>query len=242
MAGAGTGGGRAGSAGRWRNGRTAMPRLPPLRPPGLPRCWLRHVRRRCHRSAIDDVYRRAPSTSAQRGARGMPNPTMATMSRWISFGPPPNVKIVWLRAWFSNRPRRTAPGDPSTRYPGLTDDLEQEPIDLERQLGAVHLGGRSISGVRPSARGPCHLPVEQLEHVDFCVRPRQVDLDPFVIDQARPSPSRCPCAHRRTSVRLLRRPDAGQMATRSWFSWFVISFHPWFSSPTRFAAGTRTSS
>ena len=32
--------------------------------------------------------------SAQRGARGMPNPTMATMSRWISFVPPPNVKMV----------------------------------------------------------------------------------------------------------------------------------------------------
>ncbi len=41
---------------------------------------------------------------------------------------------------------------------------------------------------------------------------------------------------------LRRMPDTGQMATRSWLSWLVISFHPWFSSPTRLAAGTRTSS
>ena len=31
---------------------------------------------------------------AQRGARGMPKPTMAMMSRWISLVPPPKVKIV----------------------------------------------------------------------------------------------------------------------------------------------------
>src|SRR5580700_3447195 len=30
----------------------------------------------------------------QRGARGMPKPTMAMMSRWTSLVPPPKVKIV----------------------------------------------------------------------------------------------------------------------------------------------------
>ena len=36
-------------------------------------------------------------------------------------------------------------------------------------------------------------------------------------------------------------PDE-QSVTRSWFSWFVISFQPLFSPPTRFSTGTRTSS
>ena len=58
-----------------------------------------------------------PYQEVQHGARGIPKPIMAMMSRWTSFVPPPKVKMVWLRAWFSSRPRRTAPGDPSTRYP-----------------------------------------------------------------------------------------------------------------------------
>jgi hypothetical protein len=33
-----------------------------------------------------------------------------------------------------------------------------------------------------------------------------------------------------------------QIVTRSWFSWFVMSFQPLFSPPTRFSTGTRTSS
>jgi hypothetical protein len=32
--------------------------------------------------------------ASQRGARGIPSPIMAMMSRWISFVPPPNVKMV----------------------------------------------------------------------------------------------------------------------------------------------------
>ena len=36
-------------------------------------------------------------------------------------------------------------------------------------------------------------------------------------------------------------PDE-QSVTRSWFSWLVISFQPLFSPPTRYLAGTRTSS
>ena len=55
------------------------------------------------------------SNPGQRGARGMPKPTMAMMSRWISLVPPPKVKMVWLRALRSSRPWRTAPGDPSVR-------------------------------------------------------------------------------------------------------------------------------
>ena len=173
----------------------------------------------------------------------MPSPIMAMMSRWTSFVPPPKVKMVWLRACCSSRPRRTAPGDPSTRVPGLTDHVEQEPIDLQGELGAVDLGGRRISRVQSLVRSPRHLPVQQLQHVDLCVRPGQEDLDPFVIDHGRarrgagaPAPID---GHR---SRLRRRPEAGQIATRSWFSWFVINFHPWFSAPTRFSAGTRTSS
>ncbi len=52
---------------------------------------------------------------SQRGARGMPRPIMATMSRWTSLVPPPKVKMVWLRACCSRRPRRTAAGEPSVR-------------------------------------------------------------------------------------------------------------------------------
>ena len=36
-------------------------------------------------------------------------------------------------------------------------------------------------------------------------------------------------------------PDEHRV-TRSWLSWLVISVQPWFSPPTRLAAGTRTSS
>ena len=134
------------------------------------------------------------------------------------------------------------PWRPLDQVPGLTDHLEQQPIDLQRQLGAVDLGGRRVSGIQSFVRRPRHLPVQQLEHVDLGVRLGQADLDPLVIDQCAPVLEPVPCAHRRTSVRLLSRPEAGQIATRSWFSWFVISFQPWFSAPTRFAAGTRTSS
>ena len=41
-----------------------------------------------------------------------------------------------------------------------------------------------------------------------------------------------------------RRPSirpAGPSITRSWLSWVVISFQPWFSSPTSMSTGTRTS-
>jgi len=34
---------------------------------------------------------------------------------------------------------------------------------------------------------------------------------------------------------------AGPSITRSWLSWVVISFQPWFSSPTSMSTGTRTS-
>ena len=54
-------------------------------------------------------------STRQRGARGMPRPTMAMMSRWISFVPPPKVKMVWARAFRSSRPCSTAAGDPSGR-------------------------------------------------------------------------------------------------------------------------------
>ena len=56
-----------------------------------------------------------PQPAGQRGARGIPRPTMAMMSRWISLVPPPKVKMVWLRELCSSRPRRTAPGEPSGR-------------------------------------------------------------------------------------------------------------------------------
>ena len=57
-----------------------------------------------------------PSGSAdQRVERGMPNPTMAMMSRWISLVPPPKVKMLWLRVLRSRPPWNTAPADPATR-------------------------------------------------------------------------------------------------------------------------------
>src|SRR5919108_2217102 len=49
----------------------------------------------------------------QRGALGMPRPTIAMMSRCTSFVPPPNVRISELRYMRSMRPCRIAPGEPS---------------------------------------------------------------------------------------------------------------------------------
>jgi hypothetical protein len=50
------------------------------------------------------------------------------------------------------------------------------------------------------------------------------------------------CAHLRTSATACTRGADDVSATRSWLSWLVISGQPPLSSPTRFPAGTRTSS
>ena len=52
-----------------------------------------------------------------------------------------------------------------------------------------------------------------------------------------------PAAHGATSSNSGRaRPLQAARPTRSWLSWVVIMRQPSFSSPTRFATGTRTSS
>ena len=64
------------------------------------------------RGAVDpDVDR------AHRAARVMPRPAMATISRWISFTPPPKVLIWAWRAVRSSRPASTAPGSPGRGTP-----------------------------------------------------------------------------------------------------------------------------
>ena len=50
-----------------------------------------------------------------------------------------------------------------------------------------------------------------------------------------------PAAHAATRSRNPSSRPAGPSMTRSWLSWVVISFQPWFSSPTSMSAGTRTS-
>ncbi len=47
--------------------------------------------------------------------RVMPSPAVATISRWTSLTPPPNVLICAWRPVASTRPRSTAPGEPGTR-------------------------------------------------------------------------------------------------------------------------------
>ncbi len=51
----------------------------------------------------------------QRGALGIPSPIIAMMSRWTSFVPPPNVKIVFARYARSSLPASMAPVVPSSR-------------------------------------------------------------------------------------------------------------------------------
>ena len=76
---------------------------------------VRPVAFRSRREGSDQSRWLEGTRAPQRGARGIPSPIMAMMSRWISLVPPPNVKMVWLRACRSRRPRSTAPGEPSTR-------------------------------------------------------------------------------------------------------------------------------
>jgi len=45
-------------------------------------------------AATDSLAADGPVVPGQRGERGMPMPTMAMMSRWISLVPPPKVKMV----------------------------------------------------------------------------------------------------------------------------------------------------
>ena len=91
-------------------------------------------------------------------------------------------------------------------------------------------------------RRPGHLPVDEPQELELGVHLGEVDLHPLLIDDAR-------------SVGLERRlrpvADLGvarsttpllQSVTRSRLSCVVISVHPPFSSPTRYLAGTRTSS
>src|SRR5438552_2191125 len=65
----------------------------------------------------------------------------------------------------------------------LPDDLEHQPERLEVELGAENLGRRRVGDVEPALRGrPRHLPVDELEELELGVDPRQVELDPLLVD------------------------------------------------------------
>ena len=52
---------------------------------------------------------------AHRAPRVMPRPAVATISRWTSLTPPPNVLTCAWRPVASSRPRSSAPGEPGSR-------------------------------------------------------------------------------------------------------------------------------
>ena len=79
---------------------------------------------------------------------------MAMMSRWTSLVPPPKVKMVWLREFCSSRPREHGSGRALRQVAGLAHDLEQEPVGLQGELRAEHLGGRGVGRVEPLVRPP----------------------------------------------------------------------------------------
>ena len=103
---------------------------------------------------------------------------------------------------------------------------------------------RGVGDVEPALRSrPRHLPVDQAQELEPGVDARQVRPAPTPGRSRAGRRAACVCCAKRSVSSKARssRPDE-QSVTRSWFSWLVISFQPLFSPPTRFSAGTRTSS
>ena len=123
-------------------------------------------------------------TEAYLGARGMPRPIIAIRSRWISFVPPPNVKIVFARYARSSLPASTAPAVSLREVCRRPDDLHERAIRLERDLGAEDLRRGCVGGVEPRARGPRDLPVHELEELGAGMDARERRRDPLLVDDA----------------------------------------------------------
>ena len=78
-----------------------------------------------------------------RGARGIPRPAIAMMSRWSSLAPPPNVLMTAKRYACSSSPLSGAAE--SLAHAGLADDFEQFAGDLLGELSAEYLCRRGLA-------------------------------------------------------------------------------------------------
>ena len=88
--------------------------------------------------------RHSPRSPITGPYRASPRPAVATISRWTSFTPPPNVLICAWRALCSSRPAIDRARRTRGEVAGRPDDPEQAPVDLDRALGAedLHRGRR----------------------------------------------------------------------------------------------------
>ena len=123
-----------------------------------------------------------PIPSGHRGARGMPRPTIAMMSR---------SDLVGASAEGEDRlaPRIALEPSPEHRTrraldqgSGRPDDLEEQAVGLECELAAEDLGRGGISGVEAARRGPCNLPIEELEKIGPYGEASQLHLHPLPVD------------------------------------------------------------
>ena len=165
------------------------------------------------------------------------------MSRCTSFTPPPKVSVVALRYACSSMPPKSVPGSPSRHEARGADDLEQQPVALDEELGAHDLHGRRLGHVRDAGRDrPRRAPVEQLQRLELGVDARQVELHPGLVEHRgrRRAPSVFAAQLHTSSSSAVG--DAGRRERDA----LVVQLRgdqrqPSFSGPTRFATGTRTS-
>ena len=162
------------------------------------------------------------------------------MSRCTSLVPPPKVRISAARCIRSIRPaqQRAGRAGPDVAA-GPSTSISSRYASMANSVPNTLVAEAAAAARRAVAAGG-DPPVDQLEELGLGVHPGQVQPHPLLVDHApavRQSVPR-PVA---TSRRAERIGAAEVSATRSWLSWLVISGQPWFSAPTRAAAGTRTS-
>ena len=176
-----------------------------------------------------------------RRARGRPRPIIATISRWISFTPPPKVLIWQWRHSRSTSPRSTRPASP-LHGSGHAEHLEQQPIHLDQRLGAVDLGGRGARGVHLALLElPGHAPVHHLHRLEAGEGLGEAGLHPGLLRDGPPVLG-LGLARPLDGVveQLVGEPLKAASPMRSWLSWSVMSFQPAFSFATSMSTGTRT--
>ena len=119
------------------------------------------------------------------GERGSPSPAAAMMSRWISFVPPPNVRISAARCDRSMRPASNAPGDPArTGAPAPSTSISSRYASTANSVPNTFVTEASAGPHHASGSDP---PVEKFQELHLGVHPGQVQPHPLGVDHPFPA-------------------------------------------------------